>query len=154
MLRCCVTSVVVCAALAVASMVIVGNHGPVLPVPHYFPSGGLSLWPRENAYSDPARRSLAWLQSPVSGHVSPGFESMREVMEQHFAAGWEVGASVTAYVGDEKVVDLYGGLAKATTDSLFGAGAPFTNETLTTVFSSTKVGAWVWRRPMRGAWCA
>ena len=144
MLRCCATCGVVSVALAVACMVIVGNHGPVLPVQHYFPSGGLALWPAADAYSDARQRALTWLQSPVSGHVVPGFEGVRDVMEQHFAGGWEVGSSVTVYVGEEKVVDLYGGAAVPQSDSLFGKSVPFTNTTLTTVFSSTKVRHTCW----------
>ena len=58
MLRCCATCGVVSVALAVACMVIVGNHGPVLPVQHYFPSGGLALWPAADAYSDARQRAL------------------------------------------------------------------------------------------------
>jgi len=67
----------------------------------------------------------------VQGDVSPGFESVRDA----FASNWqriEVGASLTVYHGENKVVDLWGGYQ----DSDFSR--PWENDTLVNIYSTTK----------------
>ncbi|TDD70893.1 class A beta-lactamase-related serine hydrolase [Actinomadura darangshiensis] len=51
------------------------------------------------------------MSSTVQGHCDPAFAGVREVFEQNFAEGRELGAAVTVYAGDRKVVDLWGGVA-------------------------------------------
>ena len=41
--------------------------------------------------------------------MAPGFEPVREEFRRNFAERDELGAAVAAYVGGEKVVDLWGG---------------------------------------------
>jgi CubicO group peptidase (beta-lactamase class C family) len=45
----------------------------------------------------------------IDGWVAPGFEDVREQFRRNFAELDELGAAVAAYVGGEKVVDLWGG---------------------------------------------
>ncbi|TDB95344.1 serine hydrolase domain-containing protein [Actinomadura sp. 7K534] len=47
----------------------------------------------------------------VQGHCDPAFARVREVFEENFAEGRELGAAVAVYAGDRKVVDLWGGVA-------------------------------------------
>src|SRR5690606_36399904 len=49
--------------------------------------------------------------STVKGHCDPAFARVREVFEENFAEGRELGAAVAIYAGDRKVVDLWGGIA-------------------------------------------
>ncbi|KAJ3194563.1 H(+)-transporting V0 sector ATPase subunit a [Irineochytrium annulatum] len=70
---------------------------------------------------------------PVDGHVKPGYETVMEAFSENFEAGWEVGAGFTAYVGTEKVVDIWGGYHDRNWRRLY------TPETLQVVFSSSKV---------------
>lgn len=50
---------------------------------------------------------------PVEGHVAPGFEAVRAAFEANATEHGELGAAVTAIVGGEVVVDLWGGWADA-----------------------------------------
>jgi CubicO group peptidase (beta-lactamase class C family) len=68
----------------------------------------------------------------IDGEVAPGFERVRDVFEANFADGGEVGAAFSAYHRGRKVVDLWGGVADAET------GAPWGEDTLVLVFSTTK----------------
>jgi CubicO group peptidase (beta-lactamase class C family) len=68
----------------------------------------------------------------VHGEVAAGFKEVREEFEHNFAERDEVGAACCAYVGGEKVVDLWGGLRDRRT------GAPWEQDTLVLVFSTTK----------------
>src|SRR5436190_2757826 len=45
----------------------------------------------------------------ISGSVAPGFEDVQEEFRRNFVDRGELGAAVAAYVGGEKVVDLWGG---------------------------------------------
>src|SRR3954468_10239873 len=45
----------------------------------------------------------------VEGHVTPGFETVRDEFERNFRERREIGAAVAAYHRGEKVVDLWGG---------------------------------------------
>lgn len=69
---------------------------------------------------------------PVQGHVEPGFERVRVEFEKNFSERREVGAAFAVYHRGQKVVDLWGGYRdKARTQ-------PWGEDTVTTVFSSTK----------------
>lgn len=65
----------------------------------------------------------------VHGTVAKGYESVRSLFEANFKSGREANAQLCAYVGDQKVVDLWG---TAINDKEYSA------DSLTTVFSSTK----------------
>ncbi|HEX8074486.1 MAG TPA: serine hydrolase domain-containing protein [Thermoleophilaceae bacterium] len=45
----------------------------------------------------------------VEGHVEPGFEPVADEFARNFTKRGELGAACAAYVGGEKVVDLWGG---------------------------------------------
>ncbi|MQY02905.1 serine hydrolase domain-containing protein [Actinomadura macrotermitis] len=62
--------------------------------------------------------------STVQGHCDPAFTAVRDVFEQNFAEGREVGAAVAVYAGDRKVVDLWGGVADRRTGREWAAGTP------------------------------
>jgi CubicO group peptidase (beta-lactamase class C family) len=68
----------------------------------------------------------------VHGRVAPGFEPVRDVFEDNFRAGIEIGAAVAVVVGNEVVVDLWGGWADPTQDR------PWAEDTLVNMFSTTK----------------
>ena len=68
----------------------------------------------------------------VSGDVTPKFAALKEEFERNFAERGEVGASVCLSVNGETQVDLWGGMADA------DAGAEWTQETVSIVFSCTK----------------
>src|SRR5215210_3731641 len=68
----------------------------------------------------------------VSGSVAPGFERVRRVFEENFAERGELGGAVAAYVGGEKVVDLWGGVRDARD------GSPWEEHTLVLVYSTSK----------------
>ena len=68
----------------------------------------------------------------IHGHCDPRFERVRTVFTEHFTRHEEVGAAVCAYLGDELVVDLWGGLADRR------AGTPWQRDTPCLVFSCTK----------------
>jgi CubicO group peptidase (beta-lactamase class C family) len=68
----------------------------------------------------------------VCGSVAPGYEGVRDAFVTNFAEHGEVGAGFSLVVDGQTVVDLWGGVADATT------GAPYTDDTLQLVFSTTK----------------
>lgn len=68
----------------------------------------------------------------VGGTVAPGFEPVRDAFARNFEEHGEVGAGYALYVAGEKVVDVWGGVADRAT------GAPFTDDSLQLVFSTTK----------------
>ncbi|MDP1818363.1 MAG: serine hydrolase domain-containing protein [Acidimicrobiales bacterium] len=68
----------------------------------------------------------------IGGSVDVGFQAVADAFEQNFADHGEIGAAAAVYVGGRKVVDLWGGVADRAT------GAPYTDDTLQLVFSSTK----------------
>lgn len=68
----------------------------------------------------------------IGGHVEAGFEGVAEAFARNFDKHDEVGAGAAVYVGGRKVVDLWGGVADPAT------GAPYTEDTLQLVFSTTK----------------
>ena len=66
----------------------------------------------------------------IDGETAPGFEPVRRVFESNFEAEGEVGAGFCAYVGGQRVVDLWGGEARP--------GLPWGPDTPVVVFSTTK----------------
>jgi CubicO group peptidase (beta-lactamase class C family) len=68
----------------------------------------------------------------IEGSVEPGFEAVADAFRANFADHGELGAATSMYVGGRKVVDLWGGVADQRT------GAPYTDDTLQLVFSTTK----------------
>ena len=65
----------------------------------------------------------------VSGHVSPGYESVEEMFRGNLVSGKERNAQLCVYVGGECVVDLWG---SAEGDPGYGG------DSLQCVFSSSK----------------
>jgi len=70
--------------------------------------------------------------APVSGHVAPGFEPVRDVFAASLAAGEDLGAGFCAIADGETVVDLWGGWTDLRKTS------PWRQDTLVPVFSTTK----------------
>ena len=68
----------------------------------------------------------------IGGWVEASFEPVIDAFAANFDERGEVGAAVCVYVDGEPVVDLWGGLADATT------GGPWTADTVVLVYSSTK----------------
>jgi CubicO group peptidase (beta-lactamase class C family) len=68
----------------------------------------------------------------VEGHVEPGWERVAATFTRSFESGAELGASVAVLVDGVPVVDLWGGVADATT------GRPWLRDTSACVFSTTK----------------
>ncbi|WP_062349073.1 serine hydrolase domain-containing protein [Herbidospora yilanensis] len=68
----------------------------------------------------------------MPGTTAPGFEPVLDAFTDNFEHHDEIGAAVCVYVGSEKVVDLWGGVADPVT------GRPWTEDTLQVVFSTTK----------------
>lgn len=68
----------------------------------------------------------------VEGTCASQFAEVRAEFERNFAGRGEVGASVHLTVDGETVVDLWGGVADP------GSGRPWTEDTLTHVWSCTK----------------
>ena len=66
------------------------------------------------------------------GHVSPGFEAVREAFAENFARRRELGGACCAYVRGEKVVDLWGGIRNKQT------GEPWEQDTMVVIHSATK----------------
>jgi CubicO group peptidase (beta-lactamase class C family) len=71
----------------------------------------------------------------VSGTADARFDAVREEFERNFTERGEVGASVCVTLAGETVVDLWGGVADPAT------GAPWQEDTLSTVMSCTKGAA-------------
>ena len=68
----------------------------------------------------------------VEGHVSPGFESVREAFSLNFSHRRELGGACCIYHRGEKVVDLWGGVRNERTGELWE------RDTMVLVHSSTK----------------
>lgn len=68
----------------------------------------------------------------VHGDVDHGYGRVADAFRGNFAARSEVGAAVAVYRDGRKVVDLWGGYRNGST------AAPWTQDTLVTVFSTTK----------------
>jgi len=75
---------------------------------------------------------MSTVTSPaVEGHVSRGFEAVREAFEQNFAQRGESGGACSAYVHGEKVVDIWGGVRNRQRE-------PWEADTMVVVHSATK----------------
>src|SRR6476469_2602985 len=68
----------------------------------------------------------------VHGHVSPGFEAVREAFADNFVQRRELGGACCAYHHGQKVVDLWGGARHKLT------GEPWEQDTMVIVHSATK----------------
>src|SRR5262245_59144079 len=68
----------------------------------------------------------------IHGDVSRGFEGVREAFIENFTQRHELGGACCAYVGGEKVVDLWGGVRNKQT------GEPWDRDTMVIVYSATK----------------
>jgi CubicO group peptidase (beta-lactamase class C family) len=68
----------------------------------------------------------------VEGQVSRGFEAVRDAFERNFTGRGELGGACCAYVGGEKVVDIWGGVRNKAT------GEPWERNTMAVVHSATK----------------
>src|SRR5437588_11963247 len=68
----------------------------------------------------------------VHGSVAAGFEAVRQEFERNLSERGELGAACAAFVGGEKVVDLWGGVRDARDDS------PWAEDTLVLVYSTSK----------------
>ena len=65
------------------------------------------------------------------GTAASGFEPVREMFEAMLRSGCDTKAQLCVYIGEEKVIDLWG-LAPSVVDDKFGPDA------IVNVFSSTK----------------
>jgi CubicO group peptidase (beta-lactamase class C family) len=68
----------------------------------------------------------------VQGHVSAGFEPVRQAFANNFSSRNELGAAFCVFHRGEKVVDLWGGVRYAVT------GEPWEEDTMVVVYSATK----------------
>jgi CubicO group peptidase (beta-lactamase class C family) len=68
----------------------------------------------------------------VQGTAEQGYEAVRDLLEQQFAAGEHVGAGVCVYHRGRKVVDIWGGEANRDTH------APWLPDTMAVCYSTTK----------------
>jgi CubicO group peptidase (beta-lactamase class C family) len=75
---------------------------------------------------------LAVASHAVEGHVSRGFEAVREAFAENFTRRNELGGACCAYYHGEKVVDLWGGIRNKRT------GEPWERDTMVLVYSATK----------------
>jgi CubicO group peptidase (beta-lactamase class C family) len=70
--------------------------------------------------------------SEIHGHVSKGFEAVRDAFVENFSRRRELGAACCVYRDGEKVVDLWGGIRNKAT------GEPWQEDTMVIVHSATK----------------
>lgn len=68
----------------------------------------------------------------VQGSIAPGFEAVRDAFARNLSERGEVGAAFAVYHRGQKVVDLWGGHLDR------GRTTPWEEDTVTTVFSTTK----------------
>ena len=68
----------------------------------------------------------------IEGHVSAGFEAVRNAFEENFSRRHELGGACCVYHRGEKVVDLWGGIRNKST------GEPWEEGTMVLVYSTTK----------------
>jgi CubicO group peptidase (beta-lactamase class C family) len=68
----------------------------------------------------------------IEGHVSAGFEAVREAFAENFSRCHELGGACCVYHRGEKVVDLWGGMRNEAT------GEPWQEDTMALVYSTTK----------------
>src|SRR5499427_1404280 len=68
----------------------------------------------------------------TEGHVSSGFEPVRDAFEENFARRHELGGACCVYYRGKKVVDLWGGIRNKITSE------PWERDTMVVVHSGTK----------------
>ena len=68
----------------------------------------------------------------IEGHVSAGFEAVRDAFAQNFARRHELGGACCVFHRGEEVVDLWGGVRNKST------GEPWQEDTMVLVYSTTK----------------
>jgi CubicO group peptidase (beta-lactamase class C family) len=68
----------------------------------------------------------------IEGHVSTGFEAVRNAFAENFSRRRELGGACCVYHRGEKVVDLWGGVRNKST------GEPWQEDTMVIVYSTTK----------------
>ena len=68
----------------------------------------------------------------VEGHVSRGFEPVRDAFADNFVRRGESGGACCAYYRGDKVVDIWGGVRNKQT------GEPWERDTMVIVYSATK----------------
>jgi CubicO group peptidase (beta-lactamase class C family) len=68
----------------------------------------------------------------IHGHVSSGFEAVREVFTENFVRRGELGGACCAFVRGEKVVDLWGGIRNKRNRE------PWEQDTMVVLHSATK----------------
>ena len=68
----------------------------------------------------------------IEGHVSRGFEAVRDAFEENFARRGELGGACCAFYLGERVVDLWGGVRNKVTSE------PWERDTMVVVHSATK----------------
>lgn len=71
-------------------------------------------------------------QPTIHGHVSEGFESVRDAFVENFTRRHELGGACAAFWHGEPVVDLWAGVRNART------GEPWERDTMVIVYSATK----------------
>jgi CubicO group peptidase (beta-lactamase class C family) len=77
-------------------------------------------------------RVTALAAADVQGHVSHGFEAVRDAFADNFIHRRELGGACCVYRDGEKVVDLWGGVRNQAT------GEPWERDTMVIVHSATK----------------
>ena len=88
---------------------------------------GLGIARRPKSGINPSASDVA-----VHGHVTPGFESVREAFAENFRSRHELGGACSVYHHGEQVVDLWGGLRNRET------GDPWQADTMVIVYSASK----------------
>jgi CubicO group peptidase (beta-lactamase class C family) len=78
------------------------------------------------------KRMAASKPYSIQGHVNRGFEAVREAFAENFVQRRELGGACCAFIGGEKVVDLWGGIRSKQT------GEPWEENTMVVVHSATK----------------
>ena len=68
----------------------------------------------------------------IEGHVSAGFDAVRDAFAENFSRRRELGGACCVYHRGEKVVDLWGGVRNKST------GEPWQEGTMVLVYSATK----------------
>jgi CubicO group peptidase (beta-lactamase class C family) len=87
---------------------------------------------RSAQHTDREEPMLVVASHSVEGHVSRGFEAVREVFAENFIQRHELGGACCAYVHGEKVVDLWGGIRNKETSE------PWERDTMVLVWSASK----------------
>jgi CubicO group peptidase (beta-lactamase class C family) len=74
----------------------------------------------------------ASVQFDIQGHVSRGFEAVRDAFAENFVCRRELGGACCAFHYGEKIVDLWGGIRNKRT------GEPWEQDTMVIIYSATK----------------